>query len=444
MTRRSMLLRSLGLGIAVYSAGALAGAAQLEEAIASALGERRVLVTVFLDGGLDMLSTLVPIGSDHRHEARLATLRPDLASAAKIDGTTVFDADPALSWHPAAAGLRRLWNDAGVGVAVAPAIGHSSPNYSHFTSKHFWEVGALDTGGTTGWLGRYLDRVGSPSVPLQGVSMGNDLSPLLATASASVATISSIDGYAYQGYSGISSAFKNAANQQMRSLATATTGDQQLDQARLVNGVGFALSDSLGAAGTVGTSAAAYPTTSSPFVQGLRDTARLLATRVSGEALPVRCVSLRAHGGYDTHGSQNPAFANNLKVTCDAIAAFWDDLRARGEADRVTMLVFSEFGRRPAQNGSAGNAGSDHGAAGGAFVIGPQVRQGLIGEFPGLAPYGSTGAGLMQDGNLRATADFRGLYSALLEQWLQTDADGIIPGAGASPGASAFARPVLF
>ena len=94
------------------------------------------------------------------------------------------------------------------------------------------------------------------------------------------------------------------------------------------------------------------------------------------------------------------------------------------------ISLWSEFGRRPAENGSAG---TDHGAAGAAFVIGKDIRQGLIGEFPGLA----AGTGLDAYGNLRATADFRGLYCALLEQWFQTEAAGIIPSA------ASFARPVL-
>jgi uncharacterized protein (DUF1501 family) len=152
-------------------------------------------------------------------------------------------------------------------------------------------------------------------------------------------------------------------------------------------------------------------------------------------------MALRGHGTYDTHADQLPVLAANLKVTSDAIKAFWADLAARGEDHRVVMLVWTEFGRRPQENGSGG---TDHGAAGPAFVIGKSVKQGLIGEFPGLKAYGSTDSGLMQDGNLRATSDFRGIYSALLEQWMGTDAEGIIPGAGLKPGSGAFARPVLF
>ena len=124
-----------------------------------------------VDGGWDALSVLAPFGTDHRHEAELAALRPGLSGAIDRTAAVPLSADPSLSWHPSAAGLRALWDDPTVGVAIAPAIGYAKANYSHFTSRHFWEIGALDTGGTTGWLGRYLDRVGRPDVPVQPVTI---------------------------------------------------------------------------------------------------------------------------------------------------------------------------------------------------------------------------------------------------------------------------------
>jgi uncharacterized protein (DUF1501 family) len=176
--------------------------------------------------------------------------------------------------------------------------------------------------------------------------------------------------------------------------------------------------------------AAGYPAADSDFKTRLQGIARLLGiVDGAGNALPVRCVTLNAAGGYDTHSNQANEFASNLLTTASNIRAFWHDLELRGLADRVVISLGSEFGRRPAENGS----GTDHGAAGAAFVIGKDVRQGLIGEFPGLA----NGSGLDAYGNLRATSDFRGLYCALLEQWFQTDAGAIIPSAGS------FARPAL-
>ncbi|MFT4036143.1 MAG: DUF1501 domain-containing protein, partial [Patulibacter sp.] len=387
--------------------------------------QHKVIVSVFVDGGWDALSVLIPYGSDSRHEARLAALRPGLAAGIDRSATTPLSADPSLSWHPSASGLRALWDDSSVGVAIAPAIGYDNANYSHFTSRHFWEVGALDTGGTTGWLGRYLDRVGSSDVPIQGVTMGGALSPTLATANVPVAAISDIDNlsldYASWGR------MKTAVGDELRLLASRASGDGQHDQARMVSGATLQLVDDLALAAQTAQPTVAYPTDDSTFVAQLQDVARLLGTRINGSGLPVRTVALRAHGSYDTHSAEAATLATNLRITTEAIRAFWADLQARGEDDRVVMLVWSEFGRRPQENGSAG---CDHGAAGNAFVIGKNVQQGLIGEFPGLKAYGATDSGLMRDGNLRATADFRGLYSALLEQWLDTDAAGIIPDAG--------------
>src|SRR3712207_7812472 len=47
-------------------------------------------------------------------------------------------------------------------VTVMPSIGYDDPNQSHFTSRHYWEVGRVDPFGRDGWLGRYLDLHGAP------------------------------------------------------------------------------------------------------------------------------------------------------------------------------------------------------------------------------------------------------------------------------------------
>ena len=135
--------------------------------------------------------------------------------------------------------------------------------------------------------------------------------------------------------------------------------------------------------------------------------------------LPLRCVSVQGTDGYDSHAGQAEAFVDAFKVTADSLLAFQRDLEARGLADRVLINVWSEFGRRPFENGSGG---TDHGAAGVGFLIGTQARSTMVGEFPGLATLDSIG-------NLRSTSDFRELYCALIEQWLGADAGPIVPGA---------------
>jgi hypothetical protein len=143
--------------------------------------------------------------------------------------------------------------------------------------------------------------------------------------------------------------------------------------------------------------------------------------------LPITVASVDSPGSFDTHDEQKEDLADDLKATCDGLYAFQRDLEARGIADRVLTLVWSEFGRRPEENDSAG---TDHGAGGNAFLIGNAAKGQMIGEWPGLDK-------LDEDDNLRSTSDFRGLYCGLLEQWFGVDAAAVIPGA------SGFARPAL-
>jgi uncharacterized protein (DUF1501 family) len=102
----------------------------------------------------------------------------------------------------------------------------------------------------------------------------------------------------------------------------------------------------------------------------------------------------------------------------ECLAAFQADLEARGIARRTLTLVWSEFGRRPEQNGS----GTDHGAGGLAWVQGDRARSGIHSEYPSLHS-------LDRDDNLRVTIDFRRVYASLLEQHLGADASSVIPNA---------------
>jgi uncharacterized protein (DUF1501 family) len=427
LTRRSVLLRSAGLALAVYGAGRTLTPQAFDAAVAEAAGDHKVLVSIFMDGGADSLSLLAPV-ADPIYVGGRPTLR--LAPGA---GAT-FGGDSRLQWHPSAQGLKELWDASGVGVAVAPAIGYDSPNQSHFTSRHFWEVGATDANATTGWLGRYLDRVGSPNVPIQGLSLDSSLSPQLATETVAVAATDNLNGYQFQ-MTNVWGAMQTRMRTGYAQLGACSSVDPITAQARQAQANSAQLSADLASIGATGEPPGdpQYPTASSGLQTRLKAVAQLLATTTSaGDRLPVRCVTLTAQGSYDTHSNQATQLSDNLLSTAANIRAFWKDLELRGLADRVVITLWSEFGRRLAENGS----GTDHGAAGAAFVIGKNVRQGLIGEFPGLAS--GTGGGLDPAGNLRATADFRGLYCSLLEQWFQTEAAGIIPSA------AAFARPVLF
>jgi uncharacterized protein (DUF1501 family) len=129
------------------------------------------------------------------------------------------------------------------------------------------------------------------------------------------------------------------------------------------------------------------------------------------------------HGSFDSHANQLGMHATLWKDVSEAIADFFADLKEHAAADNVIMLLFSEFGRRVHDNGS----GTDHGAAGPAFVIGAPVRGGQYGEYP------SRKAQDLQQGDLFPNLDFRGLYSAILEDWLGLDARPIVKGAFEKP-----------
>jgi uncharacterized protein (DUF1501 family) len=370
-----------------------------------------VLLTVFMDGGLDGLSVLAPNGDpDYRR------LRPSLA----IDGVRPFAEDPRLAWHPAATALADLHAEGK--LSVLPAVGYADADQSHFTSRHFWEVGALDPHLRTGWMGRLLDHIGAPDNPLQGIALDGRLSPALATARNPVAAVDKPEDVGFWTPGAWGPAEERAVGA-FTAVGRSLAGSRDPAVAQAARAAAYAggVSGSLASLGNDGkpayTPMAAYPETTDEFPKRLAGFAAML-----GAGLPIRCASVSAPGAYDTHAGQAKTLGKNLQLTCDSLLAFQRDLEARGLADRVLTLVWSEFGRRAQENGS----GTDHGAAGIGFLLGAQARGTMIGEFPGLAQ-------LDRDGNLRATSDFRGLYGALVGDWFGVDPAAVMPGAVARP-----------
>jgi uncharacterized protein (DUF1501 family) len=409
LSRRSLILRAAGLGLAVYGAGRLARAPVFEAGVAQAASAPpgTVLLNVFLEGGADGLSVLAPVG-----DPLYRRLRPTLA----VTGGRPFAEDARLAWHPAASALADLHAEGK--VSVLPAVGYTHPDQSHFTSRHFWEVGALDPHLRTGWVGRVLDVIGTPDNPLQGVSLDGQLSPTLASARNPVAAVDDPAdvGFWTPGAWGPASDLAVPAFTQM-GHALAGSADPAVAQAAAAAAYAGSVSNSLAPLGSDGkptyTPAAAYPVDADPFPSRLAGFAAMLAA-----GLPIRAASISAPGTYDTHASQAEVLPANLKLTCDSLLAFQRDLEARGLADRVLTLVWSEFGRRAQENGS----GTDHGAAGVGFLIGTRAAGRMIGEFPGLKRLDALG-------NLRATADFRGVYGSLVGDWFGVDPAAVLPDA---------------
>ena len=414
LDRRTFVTGAFGLALSVYGLGKLK---LFEDGIARAASgpAQPVLVSVFLPGGADSLSVLYPALDPNYRKLRPTLALPESAGP-------LFSEDTRLHWHPKLQPFATLHGEGK--VSVMPAIGYTHPDQSHFTSRHFWEVGATDARLSSGWMGRYLDHHGTNDNPLQGLSLDYQLQPSLASQKVPVASLAAPDQYTF-GAPGVWGQVETRMLETLTALG-AHRSDPFLNQAakatkqsdRLRRQLApFAKNSDHGFGSPV-----QYPDVDSDFPRQLSGLAAMLAA-----GLPVRCVAITAPGSYDTHSDQPEALADGLDVTSRTLLAFQRDLEARGLADRVLTLVWSEFGRRGEENGS----GTDHGAAGSAFLIGSRARGTMVGEFPGLAN------GLDQDGNLKPPSDFRGVYSALLEQWLGADASAVIPSA------RSFARPAL-
>jgi uncharacterized protein (DUF1501 family) len=148
------------------------------------------------------------------------------------------------------------------------------------------------------------------------------------------------------------------------------------------------------------------------IARSLRDVARIHTADVGTR------VFYTQHGSFDTHAAQAALHGQLWSEVSEAMADFWDDLREHDADDNVIMFLFSEFGRRVRDNGG----GTDHGAAGVAFAIGPNVKGGMYSVYP------ETRAEALEHGDLVPNQDFRGVYSTILESWLGLEAAPIVNG----------------
>jgi uncharacterized protein (DUF1501 family) len=416
---RRAFLRAAGGGLlAVYGAERLGLTNRLlgdgiAEAASAQGASSPILVSLFLQGGLDALTLLAP-STDPTYQK----LRPTLA-VAPGSGTPLTE-DPSLEWNPAATPLADL--HAAGQLTVIPGIGYAGEDMSHFTSRHYWEVGATSTELMTGWMGRFLDAGGSRSNPLQGLSLDGQMNPALATAKNPVAAITTpqdfslwIQGmwgnpfdYALDTAGEIGDVLRYSRDPAIAQVAEAASEVQIVRKALKP----FQTSDGKAAY----TSPVSYPTSgTSDLPQRFAGLAAMIAA-----GLPLKCVALTTDTAFDTHSDQPGTFTSGVQLVAQSLQAFQADLAARGIADRVLVQVWSEFGRRVQENGSDG---TDHGAAGTGLLIGSRVAGGMLGEFPALT-------NLDANGNQKVNVDFRGLYCSLLEQWFDQDAAAVIPTAG--------------
>ncbi|MEZ5990317.1 MAG: DUF1501 domain-containing protein [Planctomycetota bacterium] len=396
LTRRAFLGRT-GLSLAaVPGLGLLPGLDSL--CVLPAAGTR-CLVMLELAGGNDGLNTVIPFEDPAYHAAR-PVLRVREGQHALEDGVAL---------HPRLGRLAELYKEGS--LAVVEGVGYPSPNRSHFRSMDIWQSARPDQERPRkGWLGLAAAALAAAGARRPAMALGQAERPLCLEARRIV--VPAIDSLAdYELWSGGGEDGRGRLAE-VRDLATARgEGDDAV--ARLLKATAREAAES---AARIREATRSYrPAVEFPRTRTGRDLE--LAAKVLSASIGTRILHLR-QGGYDTHAGQDRTHGNLLGEVGDALAALARDLRARKLWDDCLVLVFTEFGRRVAENRSRG---TDHGAAGPVLALGGRVRGGLHGRRPALDD-------LDGEGDLRFTTDFRGIYACVLERWLGVEPTRILGG----------------
>jgi uncharacterized protein (DUF1501 family) len=307
-------------------------------------------------------------------------------------------------------------------VAVVEGVGYPDPDLSHFASLAYWWSGTPGVSGTQGWLGRYLDATVGFDDPLAAVGVGPVPSPALLGARSFATTIADDTGLQPQLPSWVDGPDDLVAAWSRFAPAKVDAGTVMGGIQRAIDETATARRDLAGRlhAPTKSPDADADADSGYGQEQGASAALALAAQLVLAEHAP-RVIYVNGLGDYDTHqgeAARHPALMRDLDAGIDA---FLSTLETGGAGDRAVVMTVSEFGRRPAENGS----GTDHGTAAPHFVIGASVKGGRYGAPPSLTE-------LDDHGNLVSTTDFRALYATALQGWLGVEAEPLI-GRGYDP-----------
>lgn len=349
-----------------------------------------VLVVCQLSGGNDGLNTVIPYSVKDYYR-----LRPGIGISEK-EQIPISDE---LALHPALRPLMPLWDSGN--LAIINGTGYPQSNRSHFRSMKIWQTASPEAQATTGWLGNYLDRLGSNGElsPVAGLCLDNSTNPALLARDVAVPTIASLDDISEL-------AGTQDAEMAMRAIQQAEGG---MGYEHVSSSTNSALDAVHELKRLLGNYQNVVEYKGDRFSSGFRQLARLIAVS------PLTRVAYLSAGGFDTHANQADRHSELLGNFASGLSSFMEEMQQIGMADRVTVLAFSEFGRRVKENGSGG---TDHGQAGPMFVCGGSVKGGLHGDYPSLAD--------LDDGDLKYNLDFRRVYSTVLDNWLEADSEKLL------------------
>jgi uncharacterized protein (DUF1501 family) len=385
LTRRDFLKSTAIIAVGAAAPPWLASIAKadmLKLSKGGVLDPDNILVVCQLSGGNDGLNTVIPYTDSVYYSAR-----PSLAVAE----ANVLKLNESLGLHPNLAGFEKLFR-AGK-LAIVQNVGYPNPNRSHFRSMEIWQTANPDMPEQYGWLGKYLDdqlKVGSTN-PVLALELGRTKSAAFNSKVASVPCFASLaDVKALVG--------DEDAERFLREIQGMGGG---ADQASVRQATTAALDAMAELNASIDKHQSKFTYANDAFGQGFKQIAQLIATS------PKTRVLYFSGGGFDTHSRQAADHDRLLKGLGDAISSFMDEMALLGKSDKVTVMVFSEFGRRVRENGSGG---TDHGAAAPMFVVGGKVKGGFIGDKPDLQD--------LDRGDLRWKTDFRQVYATLLDEWM--------------------------
>ena len=362
-----------------------------------------VVVILQLTGANDILNTIIPYTSGEYRDNR---------PKVNIPQDQVLPIDDQLAFNPNMGPLKKMYDDGK--MAIIHGIGFENSPRSHFRAMDIWHTCEPDIVGTEGWVAkvtRDLDPAGENV--LKTVNFGQGLPRALALRGVPITSVSNLENY------GVLSTVPGIDPQQDRTkilerfarmYAPAIGTGATMDYLGQTGRDALKGADILKVAPEKYTSTIEYAET--PIAKYLRDVARVYLADLGTQ------VFYTSHGPFDTHFNQPPMHQKLWTDVSNAVSDFFDDLKEHDAGDNLIMVMFTEFGRRVKDNGT----GTDHGAGGGAFVIGNNIKGGMYGTYPSLK------AEDLNQGDLDPNYDFRGFYSTVIEKWLGLDAVPIVGG----------------
>ena len=374
----------------------------------------RNFVILYLSGGNDALSMLVPY-NDPFYYSRRPTLGVPAANVLQVGAD---QSKVALGLHPRLTGLKQIFDQGR--LAFVQRTGYANQSRSHFQGTDIWSTANPANSSGFGWLGRYLDALPSPVDALIGWNTTSTLPHVLQASHVSVPAIASPATYAF------SSPNTGAEAAAERNTATAINSHVPVDRPELafVYENAQAAMDTLDRVASVGaySSSVTYPT--SGLGQALKAVAGAMAKNIGTKIFYVTT------GGFDNHSNQNVngtngAYYGLMGTLNDALLAFYNDLKNQGMLQDTLLLTFSEFGRRITENGSTG---TDHGAASVMLAMGGAVSGGLYGTAPNLNMDPANPTLENNAADVHFETDFRSVYARVLDNWLGTDSVSILGG----------------